>query len=203
MQICRDSDNTTLGLLAEVSNGSQVAFNKLVKLYWNKVYSHSLAYSKSTFKAQEITQDIFLRVWQKKETLTQIQDFDNYLFILSRNHIISAMRKKLLETSIDNEYVEGLLEDILLPDQQLQLKQTYETVIHGIDEMPPTRKKVFILSRFEGKTYNEIAGLMHISKNTVKEHITSGLSFLRKYVQSHSNLLLTLACCIRIVINIF
>lgn len=65
-------------LLAKVSSGDQKAFTVLVDQYWNKVYSHALAYSKSVSRAQEITQDVFLKVWHKRKGLTEVMDFKSY-----------------------------------------------------------------------------------------------------------------------------
>jgi RNA polymerase sigma-70 factor (ECF subfamily) len=174
-----------------IVEGDQKAFSRLVDHYWNRVYSHALAYVKSSQRAQEITQDVFLKVWQKKEMLAEVIDFNNYLFILGKNQIISAMRKKLVCPS-SADPVEAA-EEMLGPDKQLEYKQIYHELMEAIDELPPTRKMVFKLSRLEGLTYDEIATQLNISKNTVKEHIVLALSFLRTHLHKHNELLLILS----------
>jgi len=174
-------------LLSSIASGDQKAFTKLVDLYWNKVYSHALAYAKSSPRAQEITQDVFLKVWNKREALVEILDFKNYLFILGRNQIISSLRKKLVEFT-GTDPVETP-EETLLPDQQLEYKEAYETIMEAIEKLPPVRRNVFKMSRLEGLSYEEIAERLNISKNTVKEHIVLGLNFLRTYVHTHGDLL--------------
>jgi RNA polymerase sigma-70 factor (ECF subfamily) len=174
-------------LLGLIAGGDQKAFTKLVDLYWNKVYSHALAYVKSSPRAKEITQDVFLRLWNKKEALNEVVDFKSFLFVLGKNQIISAMRKKL-EDLTNNDFLETP-EDVLLPDKQLEFKEEYLRILEAIDQLPPTRKLVFRLSRLEGMTYDEIAAELHISRNTVKEHIVLALNFLRTYLHVDKGLL--------------
>lgn len=174
-------------LLHAVAEGDQKAFTRLVDLYWNRVYSHALAYTKSAPRAQEITQDIFVKIWKKRDTLREINDFAAFLFILGKHQLISAMRKKL-ETTTELDPLE-LFEGSLPPDQQLEYKQAYDTILNAIDQLPPKRKTVFKLSRFEGLSHEEIATTMGISRNTVKEHIVQSLNFIRNYLHSRGGLL--------------
>jgi RNA polymerase sigma-70 factor (family 1) len=182
-------------LLALIADGDQKAFARLVNMYWNKIYSHALAFLKSSICAQEITQDIFLHIWNKRDKLGNVENFNNYFFILGRNRIISAMRKKLKEHFV--EVPQNQVEEIYYPDRQLETKQTWEFLVKGIEELPPTRKIVFKMSRLEGLSYKKIASQLHISKNTVKGHIRLALSQLRQYAHTHSDYFIMLfSCCI-------
>ncbi|MEP7251615.1 MAG: RNA polymerase sigma-70 factor [Ginsengibacter sp.] len=167
-------------LLAKVASGDQKAFTVLVDHCWNKVYSHALAYSKSVSRAQEITQDVFLKVWHKRGVLTEVRDFKSYLFILGRHLIISSMRKKL--ESLTGEDLLEEREDAYTPDRQLEYKETWNRIQEGIEKLPAVRKGIFKMSRLEGLSYEEIARSSNISKNTVKEHIVLSLNFLRTYI---------------------
>jgi RNA polymerase sigma-70 factor (ECF subfamily) len=174
-------------MLLEVALGNQKAFTLLVDTYWNQVYSHSLAYTKSSRQAQEITQDVFLKVWNKRENLKDVSNFKNYLFILGRNHIITAVRKKL-DQLVEYDMLDAS-EDMLVPDQQLEHKETWNKILEGIEKLPPARKAVFKMSRLEGLSYEDIATKLNISKNTVKEHIILSLNFLRTYLHLHRHLI--------------
>ena len=165
----------------------------LVDQYWNQVYSHALAYTKSSLRAQEITQDIFLKLWNKRASLTEVEDLKNFLFILGKHQIISSLRKKLMDTS-GTDPVDSP-EDILVPDKQLEYKEAYRQIMEAIDKLPPTRKMIFKMSRLEEMTYDEIALKLGISKNTVKEHMVLALSFLRTYMHTHGGLLAFVIFC--------
>lgn len=174
-------------LLVHVAGGDQKAFTRLVDLFWNDVYSHALAYTKSHSRAQEITQDVFLTLWNKRDRLPGVNNFKNYLFILGRNQIISSLRKKLEEPQ-EYDPLENP-ETVLMPDQQFQYKEFYKTILEAIEKLPPVRKAIFKMSRLQGLSYEEIAAKMNISKNTVKEHIVLSLNFLRSYLHARDGML--------------
>lgn len=164
-------------LIAGIAVGDQGAFTLVVDAYWKKVYNHALAYTQSPVVAEEITQDVFLKVWMKRALLLQVNDFKNYLFILSRNQIVSALRKNLTKT-----HDIGVLEfpeTALPPDKQLQYKETYSKILEIIEALPPARRKIFKMSRLDGLSYDEIAKALNLSKNTVKRQIVIALNFLR------------------------
>lgn len=177
--------NEDAELLGKIAAGNQQCFSWMVNKYWNNVYSHSLAYTKCPQQAQEITQDVFLRVWTKRAALMGVKDFKNYLFILSRNQIINCIKKKLED--ITSYPILDSTETLLVPDQQLEYKETLNTILEGIEKLPPARKSVFKMSRLEGKSYEDIASSLNISKNTVKEHIVLSLNFLRIYIHLHAH----------------
>jgi len=184
-------ENDERSLLDAVASSDQGAFTRLVDNYWAKVYAHALAYAKSGQRAQELAQDVFLQVWKKREALREVQDFKNFLFILGKNQIISSMRKKL-ESYTGGPPPEGR-EEVMIPDLQLEYREAYDKVMEAIEQLPPTRKMVFKMSRLEGMSYEEIGEKLGISRNTVKQHIVLGLNAVRSYVQTYGDLLLLLA----------
>ena len=161
-----------------ISTGNQAAFAQLLRAHWNKVYTQALTYLKSSPAAQEITQDVFLKIWAAREKLPGIENFSNYLFIISRNEIISALRKK---GKVHLPPSEQLEENFLLPDRHLEDKELNERLLKAIDQLPPVRKIVFKMSRLEGKSYEEIGQELSISRNGVKDHIVKALNFLRQH----------------------
>jgi RNA polymerase sigma-70 factor (family 1) len=170
-------------LLQQIARGNESAFKQLVDAYWSKVYGHALAYSKSVPVAEELTQDTFIVIWTNREKLLTIENFPGYLYMIVRNKLLNVIRQKLTVT-IDVENV-PLEEVAWRPDTQMEYRQVYELLLKGIEALPPMRKKVFMMSRLEGKSYEQIATELQLSRNTVKEHIVKALNFLRAHFALH------------------
>lgn len=178
----QNPSHTEKELLIGVAAGNEEAFSRLVNLYRNKVFSHALTFVKSYEEAEEITQDIFVKVWANRHRLPEVKDFKNYLFILGRNHLVSAIRKKVMDTT-SNDGEDDIPGNLLLPDTQVEYKETYSHLINGLDRLPPQQKAVFTLSRMENLSHAEIGERLGISKRTVKFHLVHALNFLREYLR--------------------
>lgn len=171
-------------LLLRLANGDQEAFSMIVDCYRNRIYAHALTFVKSCEDAEEITQDIFLKVWDQRHRMGEIENFKGYLFILSRNQLISAIRRRVAR-EISGEVPESN-DSGLLPDEQFQLKETGQLIQSGIERLPPQQKAVFTMHRFEQLSYEEISQRLHISKSTVKFHIILALNSLREHIRKHA-----------------
>jgi len=170
-------------LLRQVAAGDEYAFNRLVAIHWDRVFSHAMTYTLSYLEAEEITQDIFLKIWNNREKLEQVNNLLDYLFILGRNHIISSLRKKVVKTTaIDSDY---RIAEELLPDRQLEIKQLKGLILKGMEQLPPQQQNVFRLARMEGLAYDEIADRLKITKRTVRFHMVLAFNFLREYIRNH------------------
>lgn len=181
-------------LLHEMAAGSQQALKTIVEAFWPNIYAHALAYLRSPEKAEELTQDVFLAIWEKRATLPGIENFRGYLFITARNKIVSRLREKLAGVHSGEEA--DVAETLYIPDSQLELKELNNLLRRGIAQLPPKRKRVFEMSRLEGKSHAEIAQALNISKDTVSEYITLSLNFLRTYLKNNGNHLHLLIFCL-------
>lgn len=168
-------------LIARVAVSDEEAFSMLIDMYRNKVFSHALTYVKSYEEAEELTQDIFMKVWDNRRRLPEIMQFKNYLFILGRNQLVSSIRKKVMATSTTGD--DDIPESLLLPDKQYELKETYSVILQGVERLSPQQKAVFTLSRMEHLSYEEIGDRLGISKRTVKFHLVLALNFLREFLR--------------------
>lgn len=149
---------------------------------------HVLSILKSPERAEEITQDVFLKIWNHRATLDQILSFENYLFIVTKNYTISELRKKFTvnEPEVDQTYS-------WTPEKQLQFKELSNHLHQIIDRLPPRRKQVFVMSRLENKTHQQIADELKISAGTVNQQLIAALSFIRAELGSHPEFLLLLS----------
>lgn len=178
-------------LLLRVALGDELAYTELVEKYWKKVLQHALSFVKSYPVAEELTQDVFIQIWEKRAKLSEVNSFDNYLFIMSRNLIISHIRKKLIET--DSLKGEKLQELFFKPDDQYEFKELVEIINNGAALLHEPRRSVFLLSRMEGRDADYISKELGIATRTVRWHLLQALNFLRNYLHKHYNVnLLTL-----------
>lgn len=185
VHLSQPSLNNESELLRRVAQGEEEAFALLLDIYRNKVFSHALTYMKVYEEAEELVQDIFVKLWNQREKLIDVVDFKNYLFILSRNQIISAMRKRT-ETYLSLNSI-PIYEDIWLPDQQLEVRDVEKRINEGVGRLPPQQKAVFTLSRIHHHSQEEIATQLGITVRTVKFHMALALNFLREFLRDPNN----------------
>ena len=173
-------------LLSRIAGGDQNAFSLMVDRFWKNVYLHALTYTRSPQQAEEVTQDIFLLVWQQRLKLTEIDEFPAWLHVVARNKIISALRKKLLQLSQWNEVETNhpdLLETLLVPDKQAEYREARQLLLKGIEALPEKRRQVFKMSRLDGKSNTEIAESLQLHPVTVAQYLAKALTFLRAYLE--------------------
>lgn len=173
-------------LLLQIADGNEKAFAVLVERKWNNIYLQALTYLKSPQAAQDIVQDVFIKIWQNRKKLPELESFDSFLFIIARNQIISVLRKKaLFPLGPDDLEIE---EKNYLPDKVLSQKNLAALIARGIDLLPQQQKKAYLLSRDQGLSHEEIAATMQVSKEAAKKHICRALNFLRTYLKTHSDI---------------
>lgn len=156
------------------------AFDALYRMYFPAVYANILHLVKDEAAAQDIVQEVFIRLWEKRSSLHAGQPAGNWLFVVSYNrslnHLRSTLRQRLKIAELPPETVETG-EEWQVTSIQLDMLE------RAIEQLPPQRKKVFLLCKMQGKTYAEAASELQISHYTVKEHIVKASRFIREYVR--------------------
>lgn len=171
-------------LLERIARGDEAAFAALYDLYWKRIYTMALLYLKSPQAAQDMVQDVFVKLWLNKENLLQVREFKPYLFVMARNNIISNLRNKVFHDYLDED--ESLEESTMLPEKSLSFKESTDLLHKAIKKLPSQQQRAFKLSRNEGMSYEEIAREMGVSRLTVRTHISKALSFIRQYLTDHA-----------------
>lgn len=160
-------------------NGSSSAFEELFGIYSQKLYRFSLSYLKSEAEAEEIVQNVFLKLWENRDKLRNETSFQSYLFTIAFN----AIRKQFNQKVRDDQFRTNLLE--LLSDENpvIENHPDFETLLARLDElidrMPERRREIFLKRKKEGKSVREIAIEMEISPKTVENQITEAMNYLK------------------------
>jgi RNA polymerase sigma-70 factor (ECF subfamily) len=129
--------------------------------------------------SQDIVTDCFLRLWENKKTIRIESSIKHYLLISVRNAVYSYLRSPE-NRKTDIETIINRLETIPVEEYDLEKDETILQVYRIIEELPEQRRKILELATLEGKTYKEIAEILHISVNTVNTQMTRAYSFLRQ-----------------------
>lgn len=170
-------------ILLRVANGDQQAFRQLFDQYWDGMYANALHFTKSPELAQDLTQEIFTKVWILRGKLPEIDRFDAWLYRVAKNMILDEMRR--LQQNPD--YAEFIDAYFLAGDQDAHQPATTKDIekqLHAaIDQLPAQMQTAFKLSRFEGLTHEQIARKMNISKVTSQNYIARSLVAIKKYMK--------------------
>lgn len=175
-------------ILQNVSTGSTEAFRRLYYLWEPALSSYLFQITKSKELTSEIVQDVFLKIWMTRETLHEIKNFKAYLFVISKNQAINALKKSILELEKFKIFAENphLYEDEVDEKKEYQ----YSLIDEAIDQLPARQKEVFLMHRYDRMTYQEIADRLGIGKESVKSHLSIGIKAVKSNLQSKISLIL-------------
>ena len=172
----------TYDLVKRVKKGDISSFDTLYKHYYKKVYLFAKGILKSHEDAENIVQEVFIKIWKKHKELDENQSFESFIFTISYNTSISLIRKKFSEKSFLEEWFRRI-QDKMQVVNEVDYNDLNDRVKKLIDQLPPRRRQVYMMSREEGLTYIEISKKLGISVNTVENHIAASLKFLRQHLE--------------------
>ncbi|SHM90850.1 RNA polymerase sigma factor [Mucilaginibacter sp. OK098] len=178
-------------LLTKCGDGDTLAFRELYQQYKSFVFGVVYARLNSREDARDITQDIFVSLWTNRQQLRQIKDFKIYLYVFSRNHVISAYRKKSIRIKGESYLVEQIDQLAYSAEDHRLANELTSHIDQFVDQLPETMRSCYALSKNEGKKNCEIADILNISEKTVRNNVSEALKRLRLNLQSsHPELLI-------------
>ena len=176
-----DNERELLDLLAA---DSEYAFAVLFDKYRPRVYHSALAFLRSAAMAEEVVQEVFLRVWQKRKEMQQVNYLNSFIKTIAYNLMVDQFRKSVLE----KEYIKEMAsENLSVDDTDHRVRSDESTMIlrDAIASLPQRQREVYEMSRLQGLSQDKIAAELSISKNTVKVHMTAALRSIRAYLIAH------------------
>ena len=179
-------------LLRRVAAGDEAAYKILFTRYWDQIYSTALMFTKSADLSEDLAQDVFAKIWEKRQNLSGVVKLEGYLFITARNLIFDWMRKKVFTVENDEYLQEYFSDPSGSPHEKYEMKELDAIIQKGVSQLPLQQQTAFKLSRFQGLSHEEIATKMGIAKQTVKSHIGRAIISLRKTLEAHSDKLTVL-----------
>lgn len=180
-------------LVLQLKGGCAIAFTQLYRQYSERLYYNVLSLVKDSATAEELVQDIFAKIWHKREQLDIDSSFGGYLFASGRNRVYdffaNATRNQNLYERIKSTATEAYshIEEALLSRENAGILQK------AIASLSPQRRRAFELCKIEGLSYKEASTIMAVSLTTVKDHMAHARASLRKYLDDHEEVILGLA----------
>jgi RNA polymerase sigma-70 factor (ECF subfamily) len=171
----------TKQLFLQVAEGDERAFETLFNAFLPKLYPFIIKFIKSELATQEILQETFIRVWLSRDKLSEIDNPGGWLYKVASNECYSYLRKSILNNKFSNPLI-AEPEPVNATHESFALKELNRLIGEAINKLPAQRKKIYRLSRDEGKSIPEIASILNISPNTVKNALVASLKFIREYL---------------------
>lgn len=165
-----------------LSKGDSHAFETVFMHFFPKVKFFICGLLKNETEAEDLSQDVFVKIWTKRESLGNISNFNAYVYRMARNVVYDYLDKEFLHEYIQAEQAVNISDNEADITEILYAEELEALVQIAVRQMPPQRKTIYEMSRKEGLTNEEISQRLSISKRTVEAHLLAALADIRKTV---------------------
>ena len=172
-------------LLMALRQGDERAFEKIYQLYSLRLFGKLMNLVKSEAQAKDILQEVFLKLWEHRQSIDLEKSFRSYLFKITENKVYDFFRQAARDKIKEQQLILSSTTDYSFIEYCKADKENLQTLNKAIDELPPQRKQIFSLCKLEGKSYKEVSELLNISVSTISDHIVKGTKSVRKYFDNY------------------
>ena len=169
-------------LVSRLKEGYLEAFDRLFNNFSPKLYRFAFRYLKSKEDSEEIVQEVFLKVWEKRTTLRKDLSFSNFIFTIAQRTALNAIRKRRNSEKAILVAVANSAQNSNFVEDQIFATQLTECTRAAVESLSPQKKRIFTMSREQCLSYEQIATNLNISKNTVEVQMVLAIKQVRKYL---------------------
>ncbi len=177
------SHDTDQWLLEQIADGKESAFRELFDRYREWLYDAIFRMIRSDAVTHDIIQELFIRIWNKREKLRDIQDADGYLFTMAYRAMYTELRKIAQQNRLKTQIKKDTVEDVQIDEQDSLMAQRKEQVEAVLTRLPKQQEKIYRLAKQEGMTREEIAKRLQLSPNTVRNHLSEAVKTLTRLLR--------------------
>lgn len=171
-------------ILTELAEGDEEAFAKLYEVYSARLFGNLLKLTQSELIAQEILQDVFIKIWDNRQTIDPNNSFRSYLFKIAENKVYDFFRKSVRDKKLHTQILASTTIQYTHIEEKLIAKENISIIQAAIKALSPQRQQVFRLCKIEGKSYEEVSNILGISTSTISDHIVKATRSVHKYVDA-------------------
>jgi len=171
-------------LINRLKEGDHNAFMEVYDLYYDKLNIFINRYVHSKNVSEDLTQDVFVKLWEKRNFLDKVVNFNSYIYRIAKNHTLDYLKKVSRLDVMPNE----ILNEFQFSSNEVELfvtEQEYFSFLNNyMKTLPEKSQKIFALCREQEKSYDEVAVELNISKSTVKHHMVATMKKMSKEITS-------------------
>ncbi|RVT97356.1 sigma-70 family RNA polymerase sigma factor [Mucilaginibacter limnophilus] len=174
--------DTDVEMTALLKSGNVLAFTRLYHKYSLRIYANVLKMVKDDQVAEEITQVLFARIWQKRESITYERDFDSYLYRAGANLVCDFYRKMERDRNMSAHFKLKITEQYSHIEENIYYRESETLLEEALAKLSPQQRLVYQLCKLDGCSYKETAEKLGISTHTVKEYLSKAKNLVRLYM---------------------
>lgn len=179
-------------LLGKLKAGDELAFERLYQIYSPQIYKKLLKLLKQENIAEELLQDVFVKVWEKRDVIDLEKSFRAYLYRIAQNLVYDLFRRAAFDRKMLAELISSSTE-VYDPVTDAYSEKDYNTILQQVVAiLPEQRRKIYTLVKIEGKSYAEVSKLLGISTSTVSDHIVKANVMLKEHFAANHLILAAL-----------
>ncbi len=172
-------------LVKFLTEGNEAAFEALYHLYSRRLALFLIKLLKSEDLACEVLQDVFVKVWNNRKNIDPAQSFRSYLFRIAENCVHDFFRKAARDKKLQEALIRNTCKDYNPVEDTVYMKERNRLLREAIEALPPKRRQIFQSVKIEGRSYEEVSHMLHVSVSTINDHIVKATKSIREDLERY------------------
>jgi RNA polymerase sigma-70 factor (family 1) len=175
-------------LQGQIEKSNQRAFEDLYRLFFSRLFNFSMLYVHTKEAAEEIVNDIMIKVWNKRDDISSIENLETYLFVAVRNHSLNYLQKySHYHIAIEPESGMAEVVNIHNPEKELEWKEINSKLHMAVEQLPDQCRTVFKLIKEEGFKYKQVAEILGLSPRTIETQLFRAIKKLSAVLKDYTD----------------
>ena len=177
-------------LTERICKGDRDAFDIVFRRYYPGLVVFASQFTLEQSAAEEIVQDFFVKLWEKRMDLVFTDSMKSYFFASVKNRCFNYLKHRKIELEVIEKLKAVSRQSLLFDPDVYVVSELQEKITQAVDALPERCREVFVMSRFKGMKNDEIAQQLNLSKRTVETHISNAIASLRRDLKEYAGLII-------------